>query len=103
LAGRRAAVVRLGVAVVAALRAFLLVVAAGGGVALGDRVARAGPAGIPAALGGARHPLDRDPRITRLVAGEDPVAAVGYAGRLDQRADVAAFDRAGRRAAVAAV
>ena len=103
LAGRRAAVERRGVAVVAALGAFLLVVAAGGGVAFGDRVARAGPARIPAALGRAGHALDGDPRITRLVAGEDPVAAVGHAGRLDQRADVAALDRAGRRATVAAV
>ena len=44
-----------------------------------------------------------DPRIAGLVAGQDAVTAVGDAGSLDQRTDVAALDLAGRRAAVVAV
>ena len=103
LAGRRATVERYRVAVVAALGPFLLAVPARRLVALRDRVARAGPAGVPAAIRRAGALLDGDAGIARLVAGQDAVAAVGDAGRLDQRAGVALLDRAGRRAAVTAV
>src|SRR5204863_488143 len=78
-------------------------VAALGGVALADRAARASEPGIPAARARGRGLPDGDPRIARLVVGQVAVAAIGHAGRPDQRADVTALDGAGAPATIAVV